>query len=308
LHARRGSSQSPKRRVRRSGTKADRTEYLCGVPDSVRLASRFGSIVLIAIALLSIALSGAAFAGAVSARVAIAAAAILAVMIGIGVIAPGSGIFARPVLSVRTARRELALTFDDGPDPRWTPPLLDLLEAHGQRGTFFVIGARAEQHTALLADMTRRGHEIANHTWAHALYTACIPPRRLAQELERTNVLIERATGVRPAWFRPPVGLLSPRIAPAVRLAGLRLVTWTASARDGVRFTTVPAAFARLKPSIVPGAVLVLHDAARDGDREPIARELLRVVLDRMESEGLRSVTLSELCASSPLRPVGPNA
>ncbi len=263
---------------------------------------------LLAIALLSIALSGAAFAGAVPVRFAIGAVVMLTGTIGIGAIAQGSGVFARPVMSVRTTRRELALTFDDGPDPRWTPPLLDLLEAHGQRGTFFVIGARAEQHAALLADMSRRGHEIANHTWSHALYTACIPPRRLAQELERANVLIERATGARPTWFRAPVGILSPRIAAAVRLAGLRLVAWTASARDGVRFTTVPAAFARLEKSIVPGAVLVLHDAARDGDREPIARELLLMVLDRMEAEGLRSVTLSELCASSPLRSVDANA
>jgi len=278
--------------------------YLCRVQDSVRLASPVGAVVLIATALLAVAGVGAALAGAAPISVVVVAAALLALTIGAGVAVPSSGVFARPVLGVRTRARELALTFDDGPDPRWTPPLLDMLEERGQRGTFFVIGERAERHAALLAEMSRRGHEIANHTWAHSLATAFVPPRRLARELERTNDLIERTTGVRPRWFRPPVGLLSPRIAQAAEKAGLRLVTWTASARDGAGFTTVARAFGRLDKSIAPGAVLVLHDAAMHGGREPIARELLRLVLDRMDSAGLRSVPLSELCAGRPAGPV----
>jgi peptidoglycan/xylan/chitin deacetylase (PgdA/CDA1 family) len=233
----------------------------------------------------------------------VAAGVLFATTIGAGVCVSSSGVFARPVLGVRTARRELALTFDDGPDPRWTPPLLDMLEARGHRATFFVVGERASRHVALLAEMSRRGHEIANHTWAHSLTTLFIPPRRLARELELANELIERSTGVRPRWFRPPIGLLSPRVALAVREAKLRLVTWTASARDGIGARSVEAAFARLDQAIAPGAILVMHDAALQGDREPIACKLLQRVLDRMESEGLSSVTLSALC---PVQPAGP--
>jgi len=270
------------------------------VHDSVRLASPLGRVVFIAIALLAGVSVAAALSGAAPVAVVIAAAALLALTAGVGATVSSSGVFARPVLSAHTAHRELALTFDDGPDPRWTPPVLDLLEARGHRGTFFVIGERAARHAGLLAEMSRRGHEIANHTWEHSLSTVFAEPHRLARELVRASDLIERTTGTRPSWFRPPAGLLSPRIAPAVRLAGLKLVTWTASGRDGVRFTTVHAAVSRLEKFIAPGAVLVLHDAARDGDREPIACEVLRVVLDRMESAGLRSVRLSELCASRP--------
>ncbi len=257
---------------------------------------------LIATALLAGSSVAAALFGAAPVVVVIAAAALLALTAGTGVVVPSSGMFARPVLGVRTARRELALTFDDGPDPKWTPPVLDLLESHGYRGTFFVIGERAAQHAGLLAEMSRRGHEIANHTWTHSLSTVFVTPRRLALELERANDLIERTTGMRPTWFRPPAGLLSPRIAPAATLAGLRLVTWTASARDGVAFTSVPAALSRLDKFIVPGAIIVLHDAARDSDRKPIACEVLRAVLERMDAAGLRSVRLSELC---PGRPIG---
>ena len=258
------------------------------------------------VALVALAATGAAVAGAVPVTVAGLAAALLLLIIGVGATVPSSGVFARPVIGVGTARGELALTFDDGPDPRWTPPLLDMLEARGHRATFFVIGARAERHTALLDEMCRRGHEIANHSWGHSYATPFIPAGRLAGELARTNDLIERATCVRPQWFRPPVGLLSPRIPPAVLAAGLRLVTWTANARDGVAVTTVARALARLDASILPGAILVMHDAAMSGDREPIARELLRLVLDRMESAGLRSVTLSDLCAPGVAGPVEP--
>lgn len=235
-------------------------------------------------------------AGLAPAWVALTALACVALTIGAGVAVAASGVFARPLLGVRTERRELALTFDDGPDPRWTPPLLDMLDAGGHRATFFVIGERAARHPDLVADIARRGHEVANHTWAHSFATVFFPPGRLAAELERASAVIARSTGTRPRWFRAPVGLLSPRIPPAVQAAGLRLVAWTASARDGVRSTTVRGAFARLERAITPGAVIVLHDAPLRGTREPIARELLRRVLDRMESAGLRSVTLSELC------------
>lgn len=272
-------------------------DYLCGVQPSVRLASPIGSVVLRAVLLATAACAGAALAGIAPVGLAIAAVAGSLFTIGVGVCLPSSGVFARPVLGVRTARRELALTFDDGPDPRWTPALLDMLAARGQRATFFVVGERAERQEELLAEMARRGHEIANHTWAHSFGTAFVPPRRLARDLQRANSLIERVTGVRPRWFRPPVGLLSPRIAIAARMAELELVSWTASARDGVRSATVAGAFGRLDKAIAPGAILVLHDAALRGDREPIARELLGLLLDRMEALDLSSVTLSELCS-----------
>jgi peptidoglycan/xylan/chitin deacetylase (PgdA/CDA1 family) len=273
----------------------------------LRLASPIGRYVLVTAALLAIVASAAAGAGAVPVSIAGLAAALLLLVVGVGTTMPSSGVFARQVIGVHTARRELSLTFDDGPDPRWTPPLLDMLEARGHRATFFVIGARAERHAALLEDMRRRGHEIANHTWAHSFATPFMPPVRLAGELRRANDLIERATGGRPRWFRPPVGLLSPRIPPAALAAGLRLVTWTASARDGVASTTVARGLTRLGAHIAPGAILVMHDAALSGDREPIARELLRLVLDRMESAGLRSVTLSDLSASAVAGPVDPD-
>ena len=263
----------------------------------VIVASRIGTPVLLTAIVAVAVCDGLALAGRAPTFVALTALAALAGIIGIGVGVPASGVFARPVLGARTGRPEVAITFDDGPHPTWTPPLLDLLESRGHRATFFVVGDRAAQHVGLLAEIARRGHEIANHTWRHSYLTVMMHPRVLADELERVSSLIERASGSRPRWFRPPVGLLSPRIAPALRLAGLRLVAWTATARDGVRRTTALEAFTRLDGELAPGAILVLHDAPLHGDAEPVARTVLGMLLDRMESLGLRSVTLSDLCA-----------
>lgn len=220
----------------------------------------------------------------------------LAAVIAIGVGRQQSGVFAQPLLRVHTARRELALTFDDGPDPRWTPALLDLLDAGGHRATFFVIGARAAQHTDLLAEIAKRGHELANHTWSHSYGTVFQSPDTLAHDLDRTNRVIEAAAGRAPRWFRPPVGLLSPRVPLGVHRAGLELVAWTATARDGVARTSTAEAMTRLEPAIIPGAILVLHDAPIAGDRPLIVLELTRQLLGRLETANLASVTLSELC------------
>jgi peptidoglycan/xylan/chitin deacetylase (PgdA/CDA1 family) len=221
--------------------------------------------------------------------------ALIAAVAG-GVFVQGAGLFARPLLRVdgARARDRVALTFDDGPDPVHTRRVADLLEARGHRGTFFAIGQRAEEHASLLAELVQRGHALGNHSFSHAHTTPFFPVDRLAGELERVQALFERAAGVRPRWFRPPVGILSPRVVQAARRAGLELVGWSASARDGVR-TTVDDAYARLARGLKPGAILVLHDGSERAGATPIAPEVLTRVLDEMARRGLRSVTLDDL-------------
>jgi peptidoglycan/xylan/chitin deacetylase (PgdA/CDA1 family) len=216
--------------------------------------------------------------------------------IGAGVFLAGSGLFAQPILAVTPARarNRLALTFDDGPDERHTRAVLDLLEARGHRGTFFVIGRRAEAAPELLAEMVRRGHGLGNHSFAHAYTTPFQHPTRLAADLARAQELMARA-GARVRYFRPPIGLLSPRIADAAKRIGLTIVAWSASARDGRAGTTAAQAAARLTAAARPGAILVLHDAVERGAREPIAAAALPPLLDALAARGLRSVTLDEL-------------
>jgi peptidoglycan-N-acetylglucosamine deacetylase len=226
-----------------------------------------------------------------------ASAAALLVAVGSGVFLQGSGLFARPIRAVRPelAAGRLALTFDDGPAEEHTRRVLDLLEQRGHRGTFFVIGARAAASPELVVEIARRGHGLANHSYDHAHTTPFMPPDRLAADLERAQALLKNASGQAPRWFRAPVGILSPRVVAAARRAGLELVGWTATGRDGVASTTVDQAVGRLENAVRPGAILVLHDAAERGGRAPIAPAVLERLLDTLDARGLKSVTLDEL-------------
>jgi peptidoglycan/xylan/chitin deacetylase (PgdA/CDA1 family) len=228
-------------------------------------------------------------------------ALILIATITVGVFWMASGLFARPILGGAGSDTELALTFDDGPDPIHTPLVLDLLERHGHRATFFVIGARAAEHPSLLQEIVRRGHALGNHSYAHARTTATFAVPRLVADLERAQTTLTAAQGRRPRWFRPPAGVLSPRVTAAARQAGLELVGWTATARDGIR-TSVERACRRLERAARPGAILVLHDAAERGDRAPIAADVLDRLCRALAARGLRSVTLDELFPVEPPR------
>lgn len=231
--------------------------------------------------------------------------AVLAAAVAAGVFWMSSGLFARPLLGVRPqlGGAQLALTFDDGPDPEETRRVLDLLEARGHRATFFVIGARAAAHPDLLAEMVRRGHALGNHSYAHAWNTALLPVGRVAADLSRAQAVLARAAGSLPRWFRPPAGVLSPRVVAAARQLGLELVGWTASARDGIS-TSIERAASRLLRAAHPGAILVLHDAVEHtgAARRPIAAQVLERLLAALDDRGLTSVTLDTLLGSAKLR------
>jgi len=225
------------------------------------------------------------------------ALALLAIVVvaGVGVAFLGSGVFARPILAGRGDRPLVALTFDDGPDDGETRRVMDLLEARGHRGTFFVIGRRVVETPELVAEIARRGHGLGNHSFAHSYALTFRSPEKTAAELVAAGEAIERIAGVRTRWFRPPVGLLSPPLADGARRAGVELVGWSATARDGAAGARVEPAAARLVRGLRPGAILVLHDGADRGARRPIAAAVLGRVLDAMDARGLRSVTLDEL-------------
>lgn len=225
-----------------------------------------------------------------------AIAGALLIAVGSGVFLQGAGLFARPILAMRPERAagRVALTFDDGPHATHTREVLDLLDAHGHRATFFVIGARAAGEPALLDELVARGHRLGNHSFHHSHATPILPVAQLAEELARAQALLSRSGGAAPRWFRAPVGLLSPRVVAAAERAGLELVGWSATARDGVG-TTVDEAAARLVRALLPGAILVLHDGAERAERAPIAAAVLARLIPELAARGLRSVTLDEL-------------
>ncbi|MEV4838684.1 polysaccharide deacetylase family protein [Nonomuraea sp. NPDC049486] len=153
----------------------------------------------------------------------------------------------------------VALTFDDGPDPRSTPFFLDELGRLGCRATFFVLGEMLERHPEVGRRIVAEGHEMAVHGWRHtnALVTR---PGAVTSEMGRTADLVRSFTGVRPVWYRPPYGVLSAEALVATRLHRLRPVLCTVSGQDWTASATPESVMARLRPGLGGGATVVLHD------------------------------------------------
>ena len=126
---------------------------------------------------------------------------------------------------------EIALTFDDGPNPAWTPGLLEILASHDVRATFFLLGSRAQAEPALVRQIVAAGNLIGNHSWSHP-NLALTPASRISQELSRTSQTIEQITGSPVRFFRPPFGARRPEVLRAARRLGMLPVLWNAMTSD----------------------------------------------------------------------------
>jgi peptidoglycan-N-acetylglucosamine deacetylase len=164
-----------------------------------------------------------------------------------------------PGLAGLGRRDHVALTFDDGPDPRSTPGFLDTLDALGVRATFFVLGASVRAHPGLARQIAGRGHELAVHGWTHDRPWRPAP-RREIRDLTRAAEVIYQLTGVIPSWYRPPYGILTGgRLAAAAR-CGLRPVLWSAWGYDWTGTATAASVCARVTRDLRGGGTLLLHD------------------------------------------------
>ena len=143
---------------------------------------------------------------------------------------PSSQLFGKALIAPQRAG-EIALTFDDGPNPAWTPRLLDVLAEHNVKATFFMLGSRAEQEPELVRRVATEGHLIGNHTWSHP-NLARTAARRVREELMRTNDVLQQIMGERVRYFRPPFGARRPVVFRIARELGLTPVLWNAMTSD----------------------------------------------------------------------------
>jgi peptidoglycan/xylan/chitin deacetylase (PgdA/CDA1 family) len=145
---------------------------------------------------------------------------------------PGSQVFGR-TLTAPPRPNELALTFDDGPNPSRTPHLLDILAAHGVHATFFLIGSFAQAEPAIVRRIAEEGHLIGNHSWSHP-NLARTRASRVVEELGQTSDLLEQLVGKSVKYFRPPYGARRPFVLRTARDLGMIPVTWNAMTNDWV--------------------------------------------------------------------------
>jgi peptidoglycan/xylan/chitin deacetylase (PgdA/CDA1 family) len=196
-------------------------------------------------------------------------------------------------------RGEIALTLDDGPDPRITPRVLELLEERGARATFFCIGERVQRHAELTREIARRGHAVENHSQRHLHRFSLLGPRGLLAEIERAQDTIGITTGQQPLFFRAPAGLRSPILDPVLGRLGLTLASWTRRGFDTVS-TSVEAVLGKLTRGLGAGDILLLHDghSARAASGAPVALEVLPRLLDALAAADLTPVTLRAALAA----------
>ncbi|UTI66084.1 polysaccharide deacetylase family protein [Paraconexibacter antarcticus] len=156
----------------------------------------------------------------------------------------------------------VTLTFDDGPDPVWTPAVLDALDAAGARATFFVIAPRAAAHPALLERMHRAGHTVELHCDRHVRHTELREDQLAADTVTALARLDE--LGVRPRLWRAPWGITTPASEAVARAHGLRLVHWTADTEDWAGHAP-DTMLRRVEDAICDGAVVLAHDGLGPG-------------------------------------------
>ncbi|MDF2713842.1 MAG: polysaccharide deacetylase family protein [Paenibacillus sp.] len=212
------------------------------------------------------------------------------------------GVFRRGKVS-----NQVALTFDDGPDPVYTPLLLDLLRKHEAKATFFVLGSKAERHAGLIERIHQEGHQIGIHNYSHKSNWFQFPWNVRRKQADRSANIVASITGSKPIFYRPPWGILN--LFDLMTLKPYTVVLWSVMPKDWRSRIGKTKLKIRLMNGIKEGAIVLLHDSGETfgADRDAPAHMLnaLDEVLTSMRQRGLKPVRVDELMDSSTERRLG---
>lgn len=202
---------------------------------------------------------------------------------------PGARLYAPVAARLAGPAPQVWLTIDDGPSGD-TLAMLDLLDRHAARATFFLVGERAARRPELVREIVRRGHGIGNHSQGHpqARFWA-LGPRRMAAEIGDAQRTLQAIAGQAPRWYRSVVGMTNPCVAAPLRAHRLVRVAWSARGFDAVD-GDVERSVQRIARDLHPGAIVLLHEGAAHGHNPAI----LRQVLEALSERGLKAVLPDE--------------
>ncbi|MDQ6660097.1 MAG: polysaccharide deacetylase family protein, partial [Chloroflexota bacterium] len=185
---------------------------------------------------------------------------------------------------------EIALTFDDGPNPSYTPQVLAVLKRYGIKATFFDVGYLVQDYPDLVRQEYAAGNMIENHSWSHPHLNLMSSEGILAQ-LNNTSAIIQQTIGVRPTFFRPPYGDFSASVLDQASTLGLTTVLWNDEAHDW-ELPGVEVIAARILHLAGNGVIVLLHDAGGNRSQTVAA---LPIIIETLQKQGYRFVTLQQL-------------
>jgi len=207
---------------------------------------------------------------------------------------PRMSFFLPTVSRGKSGEKAVAITFDDGPDPRSTPALLQLLSKNQMQGTFFVTGQRAARHPELVRDILSLGHSIGNHSYHHDNFIMLRGAKALKKEIQSTQEILRRS-GITPLAFRPPVGITNPRLWRVLRELGMYNVNFSCRAVDAGN-RRIRNLSTRILKRLRPDDIIALHDI-RPGDDAAFSYWLneIGLILSGIRERGFAVYPLSQL-------------
>ena len=202
-----------------------------------------------------------------------------------GVLWPRSRLYGPALSRLPTRERVAWLTIDDGPSAD-TAAILDLLDAHAAKATFFLVGDRAQSRPEAVREIVRRGHTLGNHSATHpSAWFWALGPRRMEAEIERTQSILGEVAGTTPRWFRAVVGMANPFVSAPLRKLGLARVAWSARGFDAVA-ADPRRVVGRIERTLAPGGIVLVHEGAAHGRNV----EAIALLLQRLDALGYRCV------------------
>ncbi|WP_026450848.1 polysaccharide deacetylase family protein [Aequorivita capsosiphonis] len=188
----------------------------------------------------------------------------------------------------KVSKNYVSITFDDGPNPDYTPKVLALLKKHGAKATFFLIGKNADMYSELVQQIINEGHSIGNHSFSHAKNFGFFSSKKVVADLNHANALLKEITGKELKLFRPPFGVTNPNIKKALRKTGHKSIGWSKRSLDTTNLSEEKI-FKRITTNLKKGDVILLHDSSAK------TLAVLEQLLLFLQSHELQSVPVDQL-------------
>lgn len=196
-------------------------------------------------------------------------------------------------------RKIVALTFDDAPDPRFTPEILDVLAKYQICATFFVVGERAAKHPELVDRIIKEGHVIGNHSYNHSVFST-LSMYQFEQQIRKTDAIIRRITGVSPNFIRPPYGELLPKQVAWGKVNGFTIVNWDVDSEDWKKNPSSARVLANIRKTLQPGSIILQHAGGGEGQDLSGTINALPVLIEWLQGKGYDLLTLPEMLNKKP--------